>query len=104
MGLSRLAAIRASPSLSALKVALIETQDLARPQSWTLPDVQFSNRVSSLTPASKSLLESAGAWQELDHDRVQPYEQMQVWDGISGARIMFDWAQQGRGSDPTMRT
>lgn len=32
-----------------------------------------------------------GAWQHLQQDRIQPYQEMQVWDGVSGARIEFDW-------------
>lgn len=28
----------------------------------------------------------------MDRDRVQPYHEMQVWDGVTGARIEFDWA------------
>lgn len=32
-------------------------------------------------------------------DRVQPYHEMQVWDGVSGARIEFDW---NGGADQTI--
>jgi ubiquinone biosynthesis monooxygenase Coq6 len=28
----------------------------------------------------------------VNKDRVQPYQEMQVWDGITGARIEFNWA------------
>ena len=84
-----------------MKVALVETQDLTRSKAWSSPDDTFSNRVSSLTPASRTFLEGIGAWQELDHDRVQPYQEMQVWDGISGARIEFDWQEPG-GQDQTI--
>jgi len=27
-------------------------------------------------------------------ERVQSYEEMQVWDGVTGARIEFDWGEQ----------
>ena len=27
--------------------------------------------------------------------RVQPYQEMQVWDGVTGARIEFDWPGEG---------
>lgn len=32
-----------------------------------------------------------GAWAHVNQPRVQPYQEMQVWDGVSGARISFDW-------------
>jgi ubiquinone biosynthesis monooxygenase Coq6 len=34
----------------------------------------------------------------VDEKRVQGYEEMQVWDGVSGARIEFDWPPE-RGVD-----
>lgn len=32
-----------------------------------------------------------GAWQHANASRVQPYQEMQVWDGVTDARISFDW-------------
>lgn len=32
-----------------------------------------------------------GAWRHTNAARVQPYQEMQVWDGVSDARISFDW-------------
>ncbi|KAI4128495.1 MAG: hypothetical protein LQ347_004166 [Umbilicaria vellea] len=93
MGLQAVSRINgASKATSNLKVALIESQDLSPLRTWKLPPSEFSNRASSLTPASKSFFEDIGAWTYLQHSRVQPYDQMQVWDGISGSRISFDWA------------
>ncbi|SLM40078.1 ubiquinone biosynthesis monooxygenase coq6 [Lasallia pustulata] len=91
-GLSLLTALRASKATSNLKVALVESQDLSPSRTWKLPPSEFSNRASSLTPTSKTFFEEIGAWRHLQHSRVQPYDQMQVWDGISGSRISFDWA------------
>ncbi|KAI9749578.1 MAG: putative ubiquinone biosynthesis monooxygenase [Lichina confinis] len=90
-GLSLLAALRASRATSHLKLALVESQDLDRGRRWKLPEDQYSNRVSSLTPSSVAFLEGIGAWRHLRRSRVQPYGEMQVWDGVSGARISFDW-------------
>ncbi|KAF1992138.1 ubiquinone biosynthesis hydrox [Aulographum hederae CBS 113979] len=92
-GLSILTGLRASPITSRLKVALIEGQDLARqpPPSSSLTD--FSNRCSSLTPASVKYLEEIGAWHHIKTERVQPYQEMQVWDGVTDSRIEFDWAK-----------
>jgi ubiquinone biosynthesis monooxygenase Coq6 len=73
-------------------VALVEAQDLAKIKSWQLPPDRFSNRCSSLTPSSALFLDQIGAWKHLERDRVQAYQEMQVWDGVTGARIEFDWA------------
>ncbi|KAJ5662309.1 uncharacterized protein N7477_009925 [Penicillium maclennaniae] len=89
-GLGLLAALRASPITSKLKVALVESQDLNKAQAWNMPSDQFSNRVSSLTPSSASFLRKIGAWEHLDVSRVQEYQEMQVWDGETGSRISFD--------------
>ncbi|EAQ92855.1 hypothetical protein CHGG_01090 [Chaetomium globosum CBS 148.51] len=92
-GLSLLTALRANPVTAHLRIALVEAQDLAKTRSWKLPANKFSNRCSSLTPSSVSFLDQIGAWSHLERDRVQAYQEMQVWDGVTGARIEFDWAQ-----------
>ncbi|KAI9770316.1 MAG: putative ubiquinone biosynthesis monooxygenase [Geoglossum simile] len=94
-GLSLLTALRALGSTSNLKVALIESQDLGRTRTWNLPPDQYSNRVSSLTPSSVAFLEGIGAWRHIQSSRVQSYHEMQVWDGVSGSRISFDWPGTG---------
>ncbi|EOO03253.1 putative ubiquinone biosynthesis monooxygenase coq6 protein [Phaeoacremonium minimum UCRPA7] len=33
----------------------------------------------------------------MKRERIQPYQEMQVWDGVSDARIEFDWEPQGSG-------
>jgi ubiquinone biosynthesis monooxygenase Coq6 len=43
-----------------------------------------------LTPKSVGFLKKIGVWSELDVSRVAACEGMQVWDGVSGARITFD--------------
>lgn len=96
-GLSLLIALRSSPATSSLKIALIESQDLSKIRQFALPQSSFSNRCSSLTPSSVRFLERIGAWEHLDRGRVQPYQEMQVWDGITGARVEFDWAGEDEG-------
>ncbi|KAF2187622.1 ubiquinone biosynthesis monooxygenase COQ6 [Zopfia rhizophila CBS 207.26] len=91
-GLSLLTGLRASKITSSLKVALVEGQDLQKnrlPHDASLDT--FSNRCSSLTPASVKNLQDIGAWSHANTARIQPYQEMQVWDGISDARISFDW-------------
>ncbi|KAL5340795.1 ubiquinone biosynthesis monooxgenase [Aspergillus crustosus] len=93
-GLALLAALRASPATSKLKVALVESQDLDKSRAWKLDSQQFSNRVSSLTPSSVSFLQKIGAWNHLDVSRTQPYQGMEVWDGETGSKISFDWSME----------
>lgn len=83
-------------------MALVEAQDLARLQSWTLPQDRFSNRCSSLTPSSAKFLDRIGAWSHLDRRRIQEYHEMQVWDGITDARIEFDWGGSAGAADTTI--
>ncbi|KAF4335233.1 ubiquinone biosynthesis monooxygenase coq6 [Fusarium beomiforme] len=90
-GLSLLTALRANSITAGLRVALVEAQDLSKIKSFSLPATQFSNRCSSLTPASAQYLDKIGAWRYLQRERVQDYQEMQVWDGVTGARIEFDW-------------
>lgn len=84
----------ANPVTSHLRIALVEAQDLAKLNSWESPPDRFSNRCSSLTQSSALFLDNIGAWKHLYTNRVQPYEEMQVWDGVSDARIEFDSAQR----------
>ncbi|KAH8891900.1 ubiquinone biosynthesis hydrox [Thozetella sp. PMI_491] len=90
-GLSLLTALRSNPVTAGLRVALVEVQDLSKIRSWQLPPDKFSNRCSSLTPASVQYLDKIGAWSHLARERVQEYHEMQVWDGVTDARIEFDW-------------
>ncbi|OAA62020.1 ubiquinone biosynthesis monooxgenase [Niveomyces insectorum RCEF 264] len=90
-GLSLLAALRANPITAGLRLALVEAQSLRSLRDWAPVPDQFANRCSSLTPASARFLASVGAWPHLRRDRVQAYQAMQVWDGVTGARIAFDW-------------
>ncbi|ORY15035.1 hypothetical protein BCR34DRAFT_559428 [Clohesyomyces aquaticus] len=77
-GLSLLTGLRNSKITSGLKVALIEGQDLHKnrlPKHASLDG--FSNRCSSLTPASVKNLEEIGAWSHASRPRIQPYQEMQ---------------------------
>ncbi|KIV95543.1 ubiquinone biosynthesis monooxygenase COQ6 [Exophiala mesophila] len=95
-GLALLAALKSSPVTSHLKTALIETQDLSKIHGWNMPDDRYSNRASSLTPTSVASLEKSGAWSHVDQTRVQPYDEMQVWDASNDGAIHFDWKHESR--------
>ncbi|KAF2146674.1 uncharacterized protein K452DRAFT_218449 [Aplosporella prunicola CBS 121167] len=90
-GLSLLNGLRSSPVTSGLKMALIEGQDLEKTKLKDAAPTHFANRCSSLTPASAQNLMDMGVWKHIDQSRVQPYQEMQVWDGVTGSRISFDW-------------
>ncbi|KAM0482987.1 hypothetical protein ACHAPX_002431 [Trichoderma viride] len=89
-GLSLLTALRANPTTSRLRVALVEAQDLSKTASLSLPPTQFSNRCSSLTPTTAQYLNTIGAWRHMQRSRIQEFHEMQVWDGVTDARIEFD--------------
>ncbi|KAL1637142.1 putative ubiquinone biosynthesis monooxygenase [Neofusicoccum ribis] len=91
--------LRSSPVTSGLKIALIEGLDLEKGKLKDASPTQFANRCSSLTPASVQNLIEMGAWSHIDQHRVQPYQEMQVWDGVSGSRISFDWDSVSRQPD-----
>nr|XP_023402122.1 ubiquinone biosynthesis monooxygenase COQ6, mitochondrial isoform X2 [Loxodonta africana] len=54
-----------------------------------LPET-YSNRVSSISPGSATLLSSFGAWDHICNMRHRAFRRMQVWDACSEALIMFD--------------
>ncbi|KAF1996708.1 ubiquinone biosynthesis monooxygenase COQ6 [Amniculicola lignicola CBS 123094] len=100
-GLSLLTGLRANAITAGLRVALIEGQDLQKNRlAKDAPLSSFSNRCSSLTPASVKNLEDIGAWSHANTARIQPYQEMQVWDGVTDARISFDWDSARSGLTP----
>ncbi|KAH8676076.1 hypothetical protein BX600DRAFT_194952 [Xylariales sp. PMI_506] len=97
-GLSLLTALRANPVTAGLRIALVEAQDLQKIRTWKMPPDRFSNRCSSLTPSSAQFLDHIGAWSHMKHERIQSYQEMQVWDGVTDARIEFDRESNAAGS------
>ena len=91
-----------------LRIALIETSDLDPIRNWEPVPDKYSNRASSITNVAYAFLrgqfffslspvrdsdgdvEDIGAWEHVQNERTCPIENMQVWDGISNARISFD--------------
>ncbi|KAF7370679.1 Ubiquinone biosynthesis monooxygenase COQ6, mitochondrial [Mycena sanguinolenta] len=81
-----------------LRVALVEASDLSKVLDWTPAAGTFSNRASSLTNKSQTFLKDIGAWNYVDEERTCPIQDMQVWDGVSDARIDFSASLLGLGS------
>ena len=63
-----------TPKLSGKRILLLEG---SKKQSGQLKP-EYSNRVSSLNPGTRSLFEQIGAWQHIASARVQPVKKMQV--------------------------
>lgn len=60
-----------------------------------MPDGLGRPRVSALTEASQQMLARTGAWDILPPARVQPYQDMQVWDGDGTGEVHFNAAEVG---------
>ncbi|KAG0705593.1 hypothetical protein DFH29DRAFT_906062 [Suillus ampliporus] len=104
-GLALAAALVSNPTAKkSLKIALIEAGDLSKIQDWSMPSDAYSNRVSSITDASQHFLDRIGVWDYVEHERTNPIHQMQVWDGISGARISFDASEMLESSEMARMT
>ncbi|CAG8615439.1 1280_t:CDS:2 [Rhizophagus irregularis] len=67
------------------RVAIIESSDTSNIKGWKPIKGEFSNRVS------------IGVWQNIEEERIKPFKDMQVWDGISDARIKFNNENTGIG-------
>ncbi|KAJ7760477.1 ubiquinone biosynthesis hydrox [Mycena metata] len=81
-----------------LRVALVEASDLSKVLDWSPATGTFSNRASSLTHKSQAFLKDIHAWDHVDEERTCPIQDMQVWDGVSDARIDFSASLLGLGT------
>lgn len=66
-----------------LRVAMLESQIPNLQQQPPSPDL----RVSSISPKSAAVLQSAGCWGQIDPSRVAVFKDMQVWDSFGRGRI-----------------
>lgn len=92
VGLTLANAFASCPTIrqAACRIAVLDSADLSSISHWSLPTNQWSNRVSSITNQNIQFLKQIGAWKYIDESRTNPVERMQVWDGVSDARIVFD--------------
>ncbi|KAF7294395.1 Ubiquinone biosynthesis monooxygenase COQ6, mitochondrial [Mycena kentingensis (nom. inval.)] len=99
VGLALASALASSPLVRQnLRVALVEASDLDKVRNWSPEQGTFSNRASSLTHRSQTFLKGIRAWEHVDQQRTCPIENMQVWDGVSDARIHFPASLLGLGA------
>ena len=71
---------------SNLKVAVIEHE---YPQAFDASQ-PHDLRVSALSIASKTILETVGAWQGIENKRLCPFKRMRVWEGAGDTEFCSD--------------
>ena len=87
-------ALAAALSGNGMHIALVEAMPLsgrALPPEIALE--HFDSRVSAITPRSRELLRSLGAWQAIEAYRQFPYRHMTVWDAEGTGQIEFDCSE-----------
>ncbi|CAR28972.1 ZYRO0F16192p [Zygosaccharomyces rouxii] len=90
-GLTLAAALKSTPRLQHLKTTLVDASDLMGKVApfYDSPPENFTNRVVSLTPPSKSFIETKAGARMLE-DRIQPYDGMYVTDGLTNATLNME--------------
>ncbi|MDE2091786.1 MAG: UbiH/UbiF/VisC/COQ6 family ubiquinone biosynthesis hydroxylase [Gammaproteobacteria bacterium] len=76
---------------SGLQIALVDARE---PKAFTAA-AEVDLRVFALSPASRCILESLGAWQIIQAQRLAAYTEMHVWDSSGSGCIHFDCADVG---------
>ncbi|GMM27884.1 putative N,N-dimethylaniline monooxygenase [Martiniozyma asiatica (nom. inval.)] len=91
-GLSLASALKNSPILKDYSCTLVEGFNLVEPlQNFhDNPPENFMNRVVSITPTSVDFLKKIGAWDFIHHERIQSYDYIHTYDGVSGAQLELD--------------
>lgn len=107
------------------RIALVEAMDLTGVRKWEPKQDNYSNRVVSLTPGSMGFFDrkyckpfhvlllfysdfmlhlEIGITKHMALDRANGYRDMQVWDGVTDARIHLDSALlKGYGADKNVK-
>lgn len=80
------AAVACALGGSHLKVAVIENEF---PQEFS-SEQPHDLRVSALSIASKTILETVGAWQGIENRRVCPFKRMRVWETAGDTEFCSD--------------
>ncbi|GME70452.1 unnamed protein product [[Candida] boidinii] len=92
-GLTVAAALKNSPITKDLKCTLIEGGSLIEPMHNFIENEpqHFLNRVVSITPKTVDYLESIGAWEHVKQHRIESYDNIHTYDGITNAPMEFDY-------------
>lgn len=80
-------------SRSGYSVAVLEASSRPEPPITGDDINDWATRVSALTPASVTLLDTLGVWPRVAAERVAAYTDMRVWDAEGTGEISFDAAE-----------
>lgn len=91
-GMTLAAAIKNSPILSSYKCKLVESTDIQNQMKdyQASPPKYYSNRAVSITPATIEYLQKIGAWRFVKQDRIQSFDYIHTYDGLTGSELQFD--------------
>lgn len=91
-GLSLASAIKSSPVLRDLKCTLVEGGKLVDglEEYYADPPEYIDKRVVSITPTSQAFLQKIGGWEYVKSERIETYDNIHTYDGVSGAKMEFD--------------
>lgn len=94
-GLSLASAIKTSPILKDLQCTLVEGGKLVESLEdyYNNPPEYIDKRVVSITPTSQAFLQKIGGWNYVKEDRIEVYDNIHTYDGVSGAKMEFDSPQ-----------
>lgn len=90
VGMAMACSLGQTDTLADQKIVVLEG---GNPQVLKQMPAKYSNRVSTLNPASKELLVRLGVWDDMTKMRVQPVKKMQVWESCSDALITYHQSQ-----------
>ena len=78
---------------SGISCALVESEPSSKDKSsQTNIDANIDPRALALTHASKNILQSIGAWDEIPQDRIGSFRKMHVWDEHGLGEVNFNSA------------
>ena len=77
---------------SGLSCALVEAEPSSKDKSSIKNiDIDIDPRALALTHASKNILQSIGAWDEIPQDRIGLFRKMHVWDEHGLGEVNPSW-------------
>ncbi|EPY49428.1 monooxygenase Coq6 [Schizosaccharomyces cryophilus OY26] len=95
VGLALAAGLQTNPYTRSLKVAILDNKNTLMIQDWN--PTSYSNRCVSVMARSRSFFERIGAWEHMRQERLQPFQHIYAYDGITNSTVHFD---QPKNTDP----
>ncbi|CAG9860776.1 unnamed protein product [Phyllotreta striolata] len=85
IGCSLACTLGANQKLSNKRILLLESSK----NKQYIPSEKYSNRVVSINPGNKKLLDNIGAWKHIESNKYATVKRLQVMDAISDTSITF---------------